>query len=78
MGKIRRLEKQVMKRTIIDVCAMTSFVIVIMLGASALNVYFTRESRIKENREWMTGVIEKEVIKQIKFMMPSSTGTVVK
>jgi len=24
------------------------------------------------------GVIEKEVIKQIKFMMPSSTGTVVK
>ena len=57
---------------------MTSFVIVIMLGASALNVYLTRESRIKENRDWMTGVIEKEVIKQIKFMMPSSTGTVVK
>ena len=28
--------------------------------------------------DWMTGVIEKEVIKQIKFMMPSSTGTVVK
>jgi len=78
MGKIRRLEKQVMKRTIIDVCAMTSFVIVVMLGVSALNVYFTRESRIKENRDWMTGVIEKEVIKQIKFMMPSSTGTVVK
>ena len=78
MGKIRRLEKQVMKRTIIDVCAMTSFVIVVMLGASALNVYFTRESRIKQNRDWMTGVIEKEVIKQIKFMMTSSTGTVVK
>ena len=57
---------------------MTSFVIVVMLGASALNVYLTRESRIKENRDWMTGVIEKEVIKQIKFMMPSSTGTVVK
>ena len=67
-----------MKRTIIDVCAMTSFVIVVMLGASALNVYLTRESRIKENREWMQSVIEKEVIKQIKFMMPSSTGTVVK
>ena len=67
-----------MKRTIIDVCAMTSFVIVVMLGASALNVYFTRESRIKDNRDWMQGVIEKEGIKQIKFMMPSSTGTVVK
>ena len=57
---------------------MTSFVIVVMLGASALNVYLTRESRIKENRDWMQSVIEKEVIKQIKFMMPSSTGTVVK
>ena len=67
-----------MKRTIIDVCAMTSFVMVFMLGASALNVYLTRESRIKENRDWMQSVIEKEVIKQIKFMMPSSTGTVVK
>ena len=32
----------------------------------------------KENRDWMQSVIEKEVIKQIKFMMPSSTGTVVK
>ena len=67
-----------MKRTIIDVCAMTSFVIVIMLGASALNVSLTRESRIKENQDWVRSVIEKEVIKQIKFMMPSSTGTVVK
>ena len=70
--------RKFIKDTIIDVCAMTSFVIVVMLGASALNVYFTRESRIKENRDWMQSVIEKEVIKQIKFMMPSSTGTVVK
>ena len=67
-----------MKRTVIDVCAMTSFVIVVMLGASALNVYLTRESRIKENRDWMTGVIEKEVIKQIKFMMPKQSGGVIK
>jgi hypothetical protein len=67
-----------MKRTIIDVCAMTSFVIVVMLGASALNVYLTRESRIKENQDWMTGVIEKEVIKQIKFMMPKQSGGVIK
>ena len=67
-----------MKRTIIDICAMTSFVIVVMLGASALNVYLTRESRIKENQDRVRTVIEKEVIKQIKFMMPSSTGTVVK
>ena len=57
---------------------MTSFVIVVMLGASALNVYLTRESRIKENRDWMQSVIEKEVIKQIKFMMPKQSGGVVK
>ena len=55
---------------------MTSFVIVVMLGASALNVYLTRESRIKENRDWMESVIEKEVIKQIKFMMPKQSGGV--
>ena len=65
-----------MKRTIIDVCAMTSIVIVVMLGASALNVYFTRESRIKENRDWMEKVIEDEVIKQIRFMMPKESGGV--
>ena len=65
-----------MKRTIIDICAMTSFVIVVMLGASALNVYFTRESRIKENRDWMEKVIQDEVIKQIKFMMPKESGGV--
>ena len=67
-----------MKRTIIDVCAMTSFVIVVMLGASALYVYFTRESRIKENQDWVRSVIEKEVIKQIKFMMPKQSGGVIK
>jgi hypothetical protein len=67
-----------MKRTIIDICAMTSFVIVVMLGASALNVYLTRESRIKENQDWVRSVIEKEVIKQIKFMMPKQSGGVIK
>ena len=67
-----------MKRTIIDICAMASFVIVVMLGVSAVRIHLTQNSRIKENRDWMRSVIEDEVIKQIKFMMPSSTGTVVK
>ena len=67
-----------MKRTIIDICAMTSFVIVVMLGVSAVRIHLTQNSRIKENRDWMRSVIEDEVIKQIKFMMPSPTGTVVK
>ena len=58
------------------------------IGVSiALNVFvfvvatyglLTQEKRITENRSHMKGVIESEVIKQIKFMMPSSTGTVVK
>ena len=62
-----------MKRTIIDICAMTSFVIVVMLGASALNVYLTRESRIKENQDWLREVVEKEVYKQIEFMIPNES-----
>ena len=67
---------------------MKSLLIKIGVGVSvALNLFvftvamyglITRESRINENRDWMQSVIEKEVIKQIKFMMPSSTGTVVK
>ena len=65
-----------MKRTIIDICAMTSFVIVVMLGASALNVYFTRESRIKENRNWMESMIEEKVTDQIRESMPTQSGKV--
>ena len=38
----------------------------------------TQDKRIEENRKWLKETIEEEVIKQIKFMMPSSTGTVVK
>ena len=58
------------------------------IGVSiALNVFviavaayglLTQEKRISENRSYMDKVIASEVIKQIKFMMPSSTGTVVK
>ena len=38
----------------------------------------TREAKVEENRKWLKKTIEKEVYDQIKFMMPSSTGTVVK
>ena len=67
---------------------MKSLLLKIGVGVSvALNLFvftvamyglYTREARVEENRDWMQSVIEKEVIKQIKFMMPSSTGTVVK
>ena len=67
---------------------MKSLLIKIGIGVSvATNIFFiglasythlTQGSRVKENRAYMKKVIESEVIKQIKFMMPSSTGTVVK
>ena len=58
------------------------------IGVSvATNIFFiglasythlTQDSRVKENRAYMKKVIEEEVYRQIKFVMPSSTGTVVK
>ena len=67
---------------------MKSLLIKIGIGVYvATNIFFiglasythlTQGSRVKENRAYMKKVIESEVIKQIKFMMPSSTGTVVK
>ena len=58
------------------------------IGVSvATNIFFiglasyanlTQDSRIKENRAYMKKVIEEEVYKQIKFVLPSSTGTVVR
>ena len=58
------------------------------IGVSvATNIFFiglasyanlTQDSRVKENRAYMKKVIEEEVYKQIKVVMPSSTGTVVK
>ena len=40
--------------------------------------FFTQDSRVKEPRAYMQKVIVDEVYKQIKFIMPSSSGTVVK
>tara|TARA_B000000557_G_scaffold242354_1_gene222527 strand:- start:525 stop:746 length:222 start_codon:yes stop_codon:yes gene_type:complete len=65
-----------MKRTIIDTCALTSFVLVVALGASAISIHLTRESRIKENREWMEKVIKEQVNRQIILSMPQVTGPV--
>ena len=67
-----------MKRTVIDVCAMTSFVIVVMLGVSALRVHSTQQQRIDDNRRWLREVVEKEVYDQIKFMIPKESGGVKK
>ena len=67
---------------------MKSLLIKIGIGVSVVtNIFFiglasyanlTQDSRIKENRAYMKKVIEEEVYKQIKFVLPSSTGTVIK
>ena len=36
------------------------------------------DKRVDENRKWLKETIIEEVYKQIKFVMPDSTGTVVK
>ena len=65
---------------------MKSLLLKIGVGVSvALNLFVftvamyglhTREARIKENRDWMRSVIEKEVYDQIKFVMPKESGGV--
>ena len=67
---------------------MKSLLFKIGVGVSvATNLFFislasythlTQDTRVKENREFMKKVIPDEVYKQIEFVMPSSTGTVVK
>ena len=67
---------------------MKSLLFKIGVGVSvATNLFFislasythlTQDTRVKENREFMKKVIQDEVYKQIEFVMPSSTGTVVK
>jgi len=67
---------------------MKSLLFKIGIGVSVVtNIFFiglasythlTKDIRVKENREFMKKVIQDEVYKQIEFVMPSSTGTVVK
>jgi hypothetical protein len=67
---------------------MKSLLFKIGIGVSVVtNIFFiglasythlTQDTRVKENREFMKKVIQDEVYKQIEFVMPSSTGTVVK
>ena len=62
-----------MKRTIIDVCAMTSFVIVIMLGASALNVYLNKDAIIENVKSKVMESVMPDGLGDLG--LPSSEGT---
>ena len=70
--------KQEMKSLLIKIGVGVSLGVNLFVFTVAAYGLLTQEKRISENRSYMEKVIESEVIKQIKFMMPSSTGTVVK
>ena len=48
---------------------------IFFIGVGAYSM-LTTESRVKENRKWLKGVIEEEVYKQIKESMPNESGGV--
>ena len=58
----------------IGVSVVTNIFFIVLASYTHLN----QDIRVKENREFMKKVIQDEVYKQIEFVMPSSTGTVVK
>jgi len=65
-------------KNIFNIMSAASFAGVVFLIGMTVYANMTRQARINENREYMKKVIEEEVYKQIKFVMPSSTGTVIK
>ena len=65
-------------KNIFNIMSAASFAGVVFLIGMTVYANMTRQARINENREYMKKVIDEEVYKQIKFVMPSSTGTVIK
>ena len=54
----------------------TSFVGVVFLIGMTVYTNMTRQARIYENREYIKGVIEKQVNQSIQLTMPPVTGKV--
>ena len=54
----------------------TSFAGVVFLIGMTVYANMTRQARIDENREYIKGVIEKQVYQSIQLTMPSVTGKV--
>ena len=54
----------------------TSFVGVVFLIGMTVYANATRQARIDENREYIKGVIEKQVYQSIQLTMPPVTGNV--
>ena len=54
----------------------TSFAGVVFLIGMTVYANMTRQARIHENREYIKGVIEKQVYQSIQLTMPPVTGNV--
>ena len=54
----------------------TSFAGVVFLIGMTVYANMTRQARIDENREYIKGVIEKQVYQSIQLTMPPVTGNV--
>ena len=63
-------------KNIFNIMSAASFVGVVFLIGMTVYVNFTKEARVKENREYIKSVIEKQVYQSIQLTMPPTTGKV--
>ena len=63
-------------KNIFNIMSAASFAGVVFLISMTVYVNFTKEARVKENREYIKSVIEKQVYQSIQLTMPPVTGKV--
>ena len=63
-------------KNIFNIMSAASFAGVVFLIGMTVYVNFTKEARVKENREYIKSVIEKQVYQSIQLTMPPVTGKV--
>ena len=63
-------------KNIFNIMSAASFVGVIFLISMTVYANMTRQARIDENREYIKGVIAKQVYQSIQLTMPPATGKV--
>ena len=63
-------------KNIFNIMSATSFAGVLFLIGMTVYANMTRQARIDENREYIKGVIAKQVYQSIQLTMPPVTGKV--
>ena len=63
-------------KNIFNIMSATSFAGVVFLIGMTVYANMTRQARIDENREYIKGVIAKQVYQSIQLTMPPATGKV--